>query len=90
MSTSPPRFDVPSWVASIAECKRADVTFSDQDESGEMLTTHYLCRGNTSATVELVSMPMPGGHRGNWQLIARVGKQLGGAQLPASTRFTWR
>ncbi|MEP7158309.1 MAG: hypothetical protein ABI797_02700 [Chloroflexota bacterium] len=55
-----------------------------------MLTTNYLCSGITEARVELISMPMPGGRSGNWQLIARVGTQSGGAQLPASTRFTWR
>jgi hypothetical protein len=89
MSSSPPSFDVPAWVASLAACARAEVTFSDQSESGEMLTTRYLCRGSTEATVELISMPLPGGRRGNWQLIARVGAQMGGAQLPASTRFSW-
>ena len=81
---------MPAWVATLAECQRADVTFSGQSESGETLTTHYLCRGATAATVELVAMPMPGGRRGNWQLLARVGEQMGGAQLPASTRFAWR
>ena len=90
MSASPPNFDVPSWVASIADCKRAEVTFSEQTEIGETLTTRYLCRGKTKATVELVSMPLPGGRRGNWQLMARVGKHTGGAQLPGSTRFSWR
>jgi hypothetical protein len=90
MSAPPPSFDVPAWVASIADCSRADVTFSEQNESGDTLTTHYLCGGNTKATVELASMPMPGGRRGNWQLIARVGTQVGGAQMPASTRFSWR
>lgn len=90
MSASPPAFDVPSWVASLADCNRADVSFVGQNEGDDTLTTHYLMRGNAEATVELMSMPMPGGRRGNWRLIARVGPQTGGAQLPASTRFTWR
>jgi hypothetical protein len=88
MSSAPPSFDVPEWVASLASCARAEVDYIDQSESNDMLTTHYLCRG-TAATVELAAMPMPGGRRGNWQLIARVGNQHGGAQLPSSTRFIW-
>jgi hypothetical protein len=90
VSASPTSFDVPEWVATLAQCHRADVVFSGQSESGETLTTHYLCRGDIAATVELVAMPMPGGRRGNWQLLARVGHQVGGAQLPSSTRFSWR
>ena len=90
MSASPPRFDVPGWVATMAACKRSEVSFSEQSESGDRLTTHYVCAGKTKATVELAALPLPGGRRGNWQLIARVGKHLGGAQLPASTRFNWR
>jgi hypothetical protein len=83
-------FDVPAWVATLAECQRADVVFSGQSENAETLITRYLCRGDTPATVELVAMPVPGGRRGNWQLLARVGQQVGGAQLPSSTRFSWR
>ena len=74
----------------MAHCARSEVAFSDQSEAGNTLTTHYLCRGKTEATVELAAMPLPGGRRGNWQLLARVGTQVGGAQLPASTRFAWR
>jgi len=90
MSSSPPSFDVPSWVASLADCSREEVAFTDQDETGDTLTTHYLCAGTTKATVELAALPMPAGRRGTWQLIARVGTQSGGAQLPATTRFIWR
>jgi hypothetical protein len=82
-------FDVPEWVASLAACPRADVSFTDQNESGQTLTTHYRCGPGLTATVELVALPLPGGRRGNWQLIARVGNQTAGAQMPASTRFSW-
>jgi hypothetical protein len=82
-------FDVPAWVASLADCPRHDVSLTDQSESGQTLTTRYKCGPDITATVELVALPLPGGRRGNWQLIARVGKHMAGAQLPARTRFSW-
>jgi hypothetical protein len=89
MTASPSSFDVPEWVASLAGCTRGEVVFSEQTEANDMLVTRYVCRGDIEASVELMSMPLPGGRRGTWQLVARVGAHHGGAQLPAHTRFAW-
>ncbi|HLB45275.1 MAG TPA: hypothetical protein VJK49_07770 [Candidatus Limnocylindrales bacterium] len=84
-----PVFDVPAWVATLAECAREEIVFDGQSENDGYLTTRYLRAGRLLATVDLVGLPMAHGRRANWQLFAQVGKQVGRAQLPASTRFAW-
>jgi hypothetical protein len=83
-------FDVPGWIATIAGCDRAELTYVGETERAGYLSVTYARGKKPVATVDLVAAPLGDTGRATWQLLAQIDNRIERVQVPAKTRFLWR
>jgi len=83
-------FDVPRWLASIADCPREAVKLERETRSRGMVNLRYSLPGERTADVSLRTIGGPPRRAGGWEVVAWIGRQVERVEVPPGTRFEWR
>jgi hypothetical protein len=83
-------FDVPGWLASVANCEREQVALEGEVRRAGALHLRYRVEAHEQVRVRLRALGQARGRASGWEVVATVGKRIERVEVPAGTRFAWR